>query len=334
MNPFKDQGDLLPITSINRLYVDDHKAYDLFHSALIKASLIQVIKPYTKDSLDTLTLSEIMQIAEKINIDTLQLHIQHVIEAYGRHLASIIRTLFKPSELSKKNHLEWKDIHFDYWASIKTLYLAGGAIIDPFIEPFKLAVEHELTKHNISKNIIFLSHSDDLGIRGMMSIYQKMGTLILLDLGQTSIKRAIYTRNDVKHEHIKLPNIPAQHLFSKDPLHDDVLASAELLHQYLVSLIHDIIIDHRIEPDTIYISIANYVKQGCLQPGRHSYGMLDVLGHPYDQYLQDALAKILPYPLQVKLFHDASAMALNFINQEKAAIISVGTAFGVGFTEE
>jgi hypothetical protein len=334
MNPFKDQGDLLPITSMNRLYVDDDKAYDLFHSALIKNSFIQAITPYTKQPLHEMTLSELMDFVDKINDNTLKEEIHDIIRYYGRKLAKIIGTLFKPSALSRKNHLEWKEIHFDYWASIQTLYLAGGAIIDPFIKPFTDELSAELKKRRIDKHVQFITHSEDLGILGMAKLYTKKGTLLLLDLGQTSIKRAIHIIDDSKREHIKLNTIPAKFLFTTDLTDQGVIRSAIELHHYLVQLIDQTILENHIKPQAIYLSVANYVKNGCLQAGKNSYGKLDQIGHPYDLYLSRSLEKILGYPIHVRLFHDTSAMALNFMNQEKTAIISVGTAFGVGFTEE
>ncbi len=333
MNPFKDHGDLLPITSVNRLYIDDQKAYDLFHSALIYESLLSLIKRHMNNIDTPMTLSDLMQLIESSSNQGLKDETNAIIKTYGAKLAQIIGTLFKPSEQSIINHHEWTDEHRAYWASIKTLYLAGGAIIDPFIKPFTVEIDRELKRRKLSQKVYLLAQSEDLGIKGMASLYTNQGTLLLFDLGQTSIKRAIKV-NNITCDYIKLSNIPAKHLFSNDGSEQGILESAQLLHEYLLSSIIDVIKIHDITPDTLFISIANYVKKGCLQPGKNSYGKLDFIAHPYDLYLGNQLDKVLGYPIQVKLFHDTSAMALNFKNQEKTAIISVGTAFGVGFTED
>lgn len=334
MNPFKIDGDLLPITSINRLFVDDQKAYDLFHSALIKESLIKCIRAYMTLENEDVTLSDLMTYVKTSGQIELIHEVNTIIKDYGHHLSLIIGTLFKPSQCSIQNHQEWSSSHWAYWASIKTLYLAGGAIIEPFIEPFNTEIAQELKRRNLSKDVHLLSQSEDLGMKGMASIYAKDGTLLMLDLGQTSIKRAILNVDEVSRDYIKLENIPSKYLFTHEQTEDAIIDSAKRLHQYLFNTIIHTITEHSIRPNTLFISVANYVRKGCFQPGKSSYGKLDFIARPYDIYLSLELSRRLEYSIDVRLFHDTSAMALNFINQKHTAIISVGTAFGVGFTEE
>ena len=333
MNPFKKNHQLLPIASLNRLYVDGDQAYDLFHSFLIKKTIIDAMGSYVSFKLDDYQLSELMEIVMKTNNETLIHQVNSIVLHYAHQLAKIIATLFMPSELSIRNHPTWSDQHFRYWQSINTLYLAGGALIDAFIEPFKAAIHMELSARNIDKNVYLLPHSDDLGMKGMASLFDQEGTALLLDLGQTSIKRALKIHYQGTKNYLKLSSVPSKHLFTEEQTETSVNQSASMLHEYLTTLVIDTIHEQKIQPIKLYMSVANYVNHGSLQPGLNSYGKLDHIARPYDIYLEKALTKRLGYPIEVRLFHDASAMALNFKDQEKTAIISVGTAFGVGFTE-
>ena len=50
-------------------------------------------------------------------------------------------------------------------------------------------------------------------------------------------------------------------------------------------------------------------------------------------YLSRVISTKLNRKINVLLYHDTSAMALNFKKYENSAVISLGTAFGVGFPE-
>ncbi|MBN2604701.1 MAG: hypothetical protein JXR62_02610, partial [Bacilli bacterium] len=84
---------------------------------------------------------------------------------------------------------------------------------------------------------------------------------------------------------------------------------------------------------TILISIANYVNNGMIYSARGGYGKLAYLNDHYQRHLEHRLSSMIGHSVTVQLFHDTSAMALNFKDEKCTAVISLGTAFGVAFPE-
>ena len=102
---------------------------------------------------------------------------------------------------------------------------------------------------------------------------------------------------------------------------------------YIISIILDTINSVDYKGNNFIIGIANYINKGKIYSARGGYGKLAYVDDNYQSYLSSVLSKKLGREINVLLYHDTSAMALNFKDEQNCAVISLGTAFGIGFPE-
>lgn len=332
INPFKLQDAMLPIASLNQVIVDGQKSNDRFSPLLIMRALGEITDHYgiTPLSHDLQGLME-----------TLSHHPNHEVheafirvgEYFGDQLAKLLFTLLNADDKVKMENLRWKDEHWDYWKTIKSIYLMGGVASSAFKPIFMKRINMLFDQHGLDDVQVFMpDDTQDQALYGMANRFDR-GSFLLFDFGQTFIKRA-YVRRMSGQNMIerKLEHMPAKHLEPADP--DHFMAHAFELHHYILEILKDTI-QELMDPDIdLLISMANYVKKGELNPGRSSYGMLSVLSTNYQDYLEQELNKHLNRNIHVYLEHDTTAMAHSVPQQPHTAVITLGTAFGISFIDE
>ncbi len=102
---------------------------------------------------------------------------------------------------------------------------------------------------------------------------------------------------------------------------------------FIINTILDTVNEVDFKGDSIIIGIANYISKGKIYSARGGYGKLAYVDDNYQSYLSSVLSNKFGRNIDVLLYHDTSSMALNFKNEENCAVISLGTAFGIGFPE-
>jgi hypothetical protein len=334
MNPFKENGAMLPIASINSLFVDDTTAYDLFRPQLLLEEI--------ENNKDELGLNSVIQedLFDAFNgclaseIDSIKWKANEIAIEFGDRLAKVLSTLKKPSELSVNNRTNWTKEHWDYWKTIKRLYLVGGLtsplLTKIFLERIKMMFKEKEIK---DFHITFVEGSINLGTKGLSTLCGN-GEFLLFDFGQTNIKRA----HHIKESQITvldhyLPTIKSDYLFYKFKDDEELLQIAKLLDNYILNVILNTMKEVGFKGHEVLMSIANYVNNGVIFKQRGGYGKLALLCDSYEIHLSERLSQVLDRKITVKLHHDTSAMAYSFKNNEKTAVISLGTAFGVAFVE-
>lgn len=335
MNPFKLNGELLPTASINSIYVDNTLASNLFRPII----LIEEIK---KNS-EILGISSSIIDDEILNVFNGKLNSNNKLIksfsnelaiSFGDRLAKVIVTLKKPSTLSINNRDNWSGEHWDFWRSIKKLYLVGGLTSPILTNIFYKQISKGLDENGIKDfKVSFIEGSSELGTKGL-SFLVKDGEYLLFDFGQTYIKRRhhIKDNNDTVIDTV-LPAIRSKFLFYKEKNIDEVKDIARSLNNFIISSILETINIVNFKGDNLIIGIANYISDGKIYSARGGYGKLAYITNNYQLYLSKELTKIIKRDINVLLYHDTSAMALNFNNNEPTAVISLGTAFGIGFPE-
>ncbi len=335
MNPFKKNGYMLPIASINSVYVDDVLASDVFRPAI----LIKSIEQYREQlgigaEITGEDLLYAFNDALISNIITIRQFAIHLANQFGDDLAKVFVTLKKPSELSIKNRTNWEKVHWDYWQSIQKIYLVGGLTSPLLTKVFRSRIQKAFKEESINDlQISFIEGSSNLGTKGLSTLISD-GEYLLFDFGQTNIKRAYYIAEgyEIKVETV-LPSLKSDYLFYKYRNHDELLLLAKNLDKYILSVIMKSIKEVGFSGKRIFIAIANYVYNGKIYESRGGYGKLAMIEDNYQSYLSNVLSKELDEIIEVKLYHDTSAMALLFKDEKNSAVISLGTAFGVAFTD-
>jgi len=335
MNPFKENGQILPIASINSVYVEDYLAIDIFRPQLLIESIIDKrdVLMISKDVGDDQILFVFNDCLTNENRQVSAVAVD-IAKEYGKRLASVIVTLKNPSILSKKNRPEWQTAHWDFWRKVEKLYLVGGLTSPILTSIFYQEINNALIEERIANfSVAFIEGSSDLGTKGLTTLVDD-GEFLLFDFGQTNIKRRhlIKQNNEIVIDMV-LGSIKSDYLFYKNKSVQEINEIARELDRYIQEIILTTMKEVNFIGKTILISIANYVNNGMIYSARGGYGKLAYLTGNYQNHLEKSLSKVMNNQFSVKLFHDTSAMALNFKNEKCTAVISLGTAFGVAFPE-
>ena len=157
---------------------------------------------------------------------------------------------------------------------------------------------------------------------------------MLFDFGQTNIKRRhlVKEMDDIAIDSV-LPSIKSEFLFYKHKNEEELKYIARELDGFIINTIIDTANNVNYKGSTILIGIANYVIDGFIYSGRGGYGKLAFIEGNYEEHLSNIISVLMKREITIRLYHDTSAMALNFNSTNRSAVISLGTAFGVGFPQ-
>lgn len=275
-----------------------------------------------------------------------------IAKKYGQRLGMLLLVLKTGLPKNREAREDWDDEHWDYWANIDTIYLAGGLAGGRMGEYMLMIVKEMFEKANVPMyNIVRNTNSSEMGAKGCLTVLEDDNDVhILFDFGQTKIKRLIavrryYSDNEDANENdsfdreyrlIKLPSIKS---INMDWYVEDVKErrrQAEELHNYIVENIVNTYNEALQYGDIrweIIISIASYVKEGRINSDRSGYAKLCMLSPNYAGYLANVLEDRLNRKIIIKLVHDGTAAALYYKGAKNSVCITVGTAFGVGFPD-
>lgn len=264
-----------------------------------------------------------------------------IVKKFGNRLGLLFLTLKVGDAANRAARDDWNDEHWEYWSQIKDIILAGGLAAGRLGEELKKQAEYVFSVYGIEPyNIILYDNSSDVGVLGCSTqISNKNGVSVVMDFGQTSIKRCVVTKQDGEVTEIKtLEPYPSIFMEWEVESEEEKLRQAKKLHKYLLKAIVDTYNTAKAisgsEPNNeIVISIASYVINGRLNSERGGYAKLCCLGKNYAELLWWELSGILRKDVMVKLIHDGTAAALNFHDRKDTVCLSIGSYFGIGFPE-
>lgn len=333
-NPFKKDGYMLPVASINSVYIDHQKVSDLFRLSLIvdeckkhqdMLGLSNAKSP--KDFLDGLHNAFLSD-------DELRRECAFAIgHKFGKRLALLIKTLKKPSVESMNNRKNWDARHWAYWKKIKKLIFVGGVASPSLTRIFLEDIKTMLSEEEIALEVSFIEGSVNLGTEALSNKVTSADAL-LFDFGQTNIKRRHHVKegSDIVIDTI-LPCIPAKFLYYKSQTDAELYEVASQLDRYIQKVILKTVKESFFEGKQIYLAMANYIDHGRIYPSRGGYAKLGLLFDNYEQHLQEELTDALGRNIEVRLYHDTTAVSYYFENEKDTAVLSMGTAFGIAFLD-
>lgn len=263
-----------------------------------------------------------------------------IIEKFGRRLGLMLLTLKLGDPENRKARPEWTDLHWDYWAQVKDIILVGGLASGTFGEIMREQIAQVFEMRGAEQyNILLYDNSQQVAVLGCAScIKEKNGVFVVMDFGQTSIKRSFVVKCDGEVTDINsLPSYPSKYMEWNVPDDFERIRQAKALHRYLVSAIESTYKEAEraagFPGDEMIISIASYTVDGVLNHARSGYAKLCELGSCYAEVLGYELSGRLKRNITVKLIHDGTAVALNFRGRDNTVCLAVGSYFGVGFPE-
>lgn len=331
MNPFKKDGYMLPIASINSVYIDDTLASDLFSPKLLidEIDKKRVMLGMSRDVEKHELLLDFNQLLADENTIA-----ETIAYKYANNLSKVLLTLKKPSSLSKINREDWTNEHWDYWKRISKIYLVGGLTSVELNKIFMTVFEEKFNEESLTNfSVEIIPNSSNYGTLGLLK-KNKNKEVLLFDFGQSFIKRA-YTYLDKKEVKIdkSLPALVSKFIEHKGYSNCDLRASAKTLHDYIVSSIISTIKTAKFTGSLIEISIANYIMNGKIYDSRGGYAKLTYLADNYEEFLKKSVSKKLNMDVELNLYHDTTSMSFMFDKNSNEAVISLGTGFGVSFLD-
>lgn len=265
---------------------------------------------------------------------------QEIAKLFGRRFGLILLTLKTALPENRAVRPDWTESHWEYWNKIEHIIAVGGLTSGKFGAILIEEAEKVCTINNKpAYKISVFENAPYIGVMGCAKLLTNPnGVNVLMDLGQTNIKRSIVKREKGEITSIEnLNSLPSQ--FMEWNIKDDAerKRQATLLHRYIIEATVDAYKkatrQNNVVDNHFILSIASYTHNGELNSNRGGYAKLTELYKNYGLYLQEELSSVLKQPVTVTLVHDGTAVALNFKNTPNSICITLGTFLGVGFTD-
>ncbi|WP_407384423.1 hypothetical protein [Ruminococcus sp.] len=264
---------------------------------------------------------------------------KRVVKKFGNRLGLLLLTLKTGERENRLGRGDWDDDCWAYWRSLDTVILTGGLASSMLGRRFKECIHTVFDTARVKAyRIVLFDNGSYVGMMGLaQQLMQDDSASLVLDLGHTGCKRAVIRKSGGElTEFIPQDSLPSLYMQSRFDNEEEKRAAALRLHRYLVNTITA---SYRVGQtaaslsDTVLISIANYTHNGLLNSRRGGYAKLSLLGSDYAKVLEEDLSGELHRDIKIRLVHDSTASALYFSDYERSACITLGTGFGVGFTD-
>ncbi len=254
---------------------------------------------------------------------------EEVARRFGQHLGYLVLTLWRGDAANRSARLDWGDEYWEYWAGIGEIRVGGGLVAGRLGPALIAHAMQTVVDAGMDDRSIRLSAWPALLplIGAARTAPLRARAVVVLDFGHSSIKRAcaLYDCGILTSLHL-LPALPA-------PL---AVEQPRRLAELLVSVIANSWGEAqslRLAPDPmLVVCLAAYVSEGQpMQRQGDQYAALYTISKNLGRWLSRRVAHRLGAPVKVSLLHDGTAAAHAYAGQGRAAVITLGTALGVGF---
>jgi len=228
--------------------------------------------------------------------------------------------------------------YWDHWAQINRVWLGGGLVSGNLGQCIPRCAGQVMREGGMEEYIIRVSlHAAYLPLIGAARhIPPGANSIVVLDFGSTMIKRACVALKD--SQIVELHRLPSQAATwtPTGALGETTPEQARTLIECMVSVIvetwRDALKMGLTPAETVPVSIAAYVKNGnpmTAQGGAYVHTNL-VTGNLEDE-LGRRVSAWLDTPVSIVLLHDGRAAAATCAGEQRTAVITLGTALGIGF---
>ena len=238
----------------------------------------------------------------------------------GLALGCLLYILKQGEAANRSARPEWDDSYWAHWGSIQHVIFGGGIMAG-------LLGKHMFTRAApMLDGLLSLTIADypaALPLIGAARMATEItGSAWVFDFGGTNVKRAraIYANGSLT----ALEQLPS--------LIVPVLNETDAVFNFIVQAISNTVSQQANNPAPLQInvSLANYVRQ-CQLASDNPYGRMTVLGENICHLFSEAITIQVGYPVVVSLFHDGTSAAKTYAGDLNTAVITIGTALGIGF---
>lgn len=258
-------------------------------------------------------------------------------QTYGRSLGYLLLMLKRGDPVNRVVRRDWENDHWAHWGHIKKIWVGGGLAAGRLGMIAVAAANDLLTQHHFPDVTIRQSPwAAYLPLLGVGRTAPATATsMLVFDLGQTTIKRAIAVYTDMGLVGLHhLPGLPAV-CGAIQQRSDPILAQQTA--DFLVRCFADTWCEAQAAGwslcPTLAASIACYLVDGhpALPEDMDCYGRLQLLTDHLTRYLADRASQEVGTSLALTLYHDGTAAAMAYAGEQETAVLTLGTAIGNGF---
>jgi hypothetical protein len=259
-----------------------------------------------------------------------------VAASYGRRLAYLILTLKRGDAVNRAARADWDDSYWDHWAGIRQVWLGGGLAGGQLGARVRQgAAEYLRTAGLPHFGLHVAAHPAVLPLIGAArSVPAGAPAAIVFDFGQTAIKRAQAVYQDGALIRLRpLPTIRSGFGNASGDLSPEEVAA---LGERMVAVFAETWRAAQAEGITpapvLVASLAAYIRdnQPLLRQGG-PYSELRILAPSAGAWLAERVSSRLGRRVEVVLVHDGTAAARAYAGEPRSAVITLGTALGIGF---
>jgi hypothetical protein len=259
-----------------------------------------------------------------------------IAKAYGRKLAYHQLVLKRGDAVNRVVRPAWQAVHWAHWAQIEQVWLGGGLMAGQLGKIAAAEAQAFIRQRGFPDYSLTVSpFAANLPLIGAArTAPADAQSMLLFDFGQTSIKRGIahYEAGSLAKMEA-LPSLPSEcpYLwFSRDE------SFAIQTRDRILRVVKETWVEAEQAgnklTNTIAVILACYLLHG--QP-RHEdwgcYGRLQQFSPHLQTYLAEQVSEQLAQPIQIELLHDGQAAALPYAGAPHQAVMTFGTALGIGF---
>ncbi|MBK8022255.1 MAG: hypothetical protein IPK19_12695 [Chloroflexi bacterium] len=255
----------------------------------------------------------------------------------GHRMAFILLTLKRGDAANREARPEMDGDTWAHWASIDQVWLGGGLASGQLGQMLYGYAVELLYRSDIGPfNLRLSPYGATLPLVGTARQARiDYGSALIMDFGSTRVKRAIavYSGRALvgMHHLAMLPATPPTHLEANGTPGDEKAIGAATL-EHIINCIVGSLEEAQGVDSTVLVSIAVYLTDGHPQDyQRGQYSALRLVTDNLQEALSDAVSRRLDRPIHIQLFHDGTAAAATYAGSPRTAVITLGTALGIGF---
>lgn len=255
----------------------------------------------------------------------------------GRNLGYILIALQRGDPLNRAARPDWPTEAWEDWADVRKAWLGGGLLSGTLGDEIVTHAWALLMQTGYADTLTVAKtprphHMALLGASRYLPIEDGNG--LCLDLGQTSVKRAVMTFDQGTLTRMRwLPSMPVAWRWQNTLQAQRAIDGHEVL-AFVVEAIADAQTsvenqDLALAPEAM-LSVAAYVSDGHLL-GNGLYAQMDGLAADVQSLISARVRQLCGVDLSLSFIHDGTAAAALHAGEPSSAVIVVGTALGVGF---
>lgn len=352
MSNYFDPENLTPAASINRIRVVDLPGMDVDDCVRGKTSYgllsLDSVYVYVQDQLNEIGDGTeyrrlISEFDAYLNSSDSRVHqaAEAVARRIGRNLGYIVLTLKRGDRVNRAARPDCSEQYWEYWAKIKNIRLGGGlasGTLGARIQYYASELFAEAGLDDFALTVA--SHPAILPLIGAArSVPVSTQAAVVLDFGQTFIKRAcaVYDAGGLARLHL-LPSLQASPLLSPTQSNEHAIQkqNALALGGSMLEVMDQAwrIARELIGADAsfVVVSIASYTTDGQPADYMHSgYPQIRFISSNVGGWFGQELSTRLRYDLSLSFIHDGTAAARTYAGEPHTAVITMGTALGIGF---